>query len=243
MAKSLDMVRRILIEGDAVDTVDLTSERELVRALKMLIYDADQIVRQRACHELGKRLSKMPPDKLDDFIRRLLWRLNPESGDHPIGVPELIGEIGHQSPGRIESFLPSIMSSIEDRGLLPGLLQAAGRIGQKIPGVLLPYTDRISGYLGDNNPTAAGNAVLALCRIYGNASGGPPGELAEGLAKKTGWPDENDSRQIFLFCRSSSGDNDIVKMSLRELALHGAECSCTLCFIIDMDVVHGGNKP
>jgi hypothetical protein len=243
MTGSRETIRQALREGDAVDRIDTGSERGLLRTLNMLICDEDAIVRQQACLELGGLISRKPPEKIKNYLRRLLWKLSPESGDYPIGTPELFGEIGRCAPREGKDFIGAFLHYLDDETLLPGLLQAAGRIGQKIPGVLFPYTDRISGYLGDNNPTAAGNAVLALCRIYGNASGGPPGELAEGLAKKTGWPDENDSRQIFLFCRSSSGDNDIVKMSLRELALHGAECSCALCFVIAMDVVHGGNKP
>ena len=214
MTKMIDKVRRLLREDIAVDTVEGYPERDVVRALNMLTHDGDDIVRQRACRELGRIISRMQPEKFDNFIRRLLWRLNPEAGDYPIGVPELLGEIGNRAPERIESFVPVILYYFEDENLLPGLLQAAGRIGQKIPGALSEYIDEIAVYLSDERAAVAGNAALALCRIGG--------VRAEESLRAIG----GDKRKITLRCGKK-----LLELSLGEVAGHCRECESGLCFI------------
>lgn len=193
------------------------SKRGLAKALAMLTHDADAIVQQRACLELGEIISKMPQERIDNYLRRLLWRMNPEAGDHPVGTPELIGEIGRRSHERISSFLPGVMLYLEDEKLLPGLLQAAGRIGQKNPDALSPYIEQIIEFLEDKNPVVAGNAALALCRI-----GGDPVALArKALA--------NDKREINLYCF----ENGIQRMTLRELSERCSKFATGICFLIE----------
>ncbi len=194
------------------------SERELVHALTMLTHDDDIVLRQRACTGLGEIVARMPRERIDDFLRRLLWRLNPESGDHPVGVPELIGEIGARAPERIEDFLPAVMSHLADEKLRAGLLQAAGRIGQRSPEAIRPYIERISEYLADENPAVTGNAALALCRI-----GGVHAERArQALA--------DDVRNVRLF-----RDDAFMETTLRELVERGGEFFEGFCFVTQLE--------
>jgi hypothetical protein len=218
MAKLIEIVRQALAENGSMDLSEGHSERGLVRVLAMLTHDGDAIVRQRACLKLGEIISKMSPEKIENYLRRLLWRMNPESGDHPVGTPELIGEIGRQAPELIAGFLPATMLYLEDEKLLPGLLQAAGRIGQKNPDAMSPYIDSISEHLGDANPVVAGNAGLALCRI-----GGDPARRAEQALL-------DDKREIDLYC-SKYG---IQRMTLRELAERSREFASGICFVIEL---------
>lgn len=219
MGKLIDIVRRILSENGSPDLPEGHSERGLLRALAMLTHDGNEIIRQRACLELAEIISKMPQERIDNYLRRLLWRMNPEAGDYPIGTPELIGEIGRRSHERISSFLPGVMLYLEDEKLLPGLLQAAGRIGQINSEALSPYIDQIIEFLKDANPVVAGNAGLALCRI-----GGDPAKQAKQALL-------NDKREIGLY-RSKNG---IQRMMLCKLTERFNEFANDSCFIADLE--------
>ena len=93
MAKLLDILRRELSEGGGgSESSQNRSGREFVRALAMLNHDGDILVRQRACLILGAIVAKAPPERIRNYLRRLLWRMSPESGDYPVGAPD--GVIG-----------------------------------------------------------------------------------------------------------------------------------------------------
>jgi len=216
LGELLDEMRNLLREGAALDTLEGRSERRVAHGLGMLIGDADDIVRQRACRELGEIISRREPPKIEDAIRRLLWRLNPESGDHPVGVPELLGEIGRRAPKQIESVVSVILYYLDDDKLRPGLLQAAGRIGQRLPGVVAAHVDEIASCLGDKSAVVSANAVLALRRTGG--------ERAEEALRAV----EGDAREVGLFC-----GNELRPVKLSELAAHDCGQTGGLCFVTD----------
>jgi hypothetical protein len=168
MPKLTDAVRDALQKDEDLSDIKGISERQLYRSLIMLIHDATDIVRQRACRRLAERITRMESAQIELRVRRLLWRLNPESGDYPVGLPELLGEIGNRAPREIESFVSVVLYYLDDEKLLPGLLQAAGRFGQKLPEVLSEYISEIAGLLRHKNTVIAGNAALALRRIGGS---------------------------------------------------------------------------
>lgn len=214
MARLIDEARRLL-RGDApLETLEARSERETLRTLMMLVNDAEPRIRQRACWELGKIVSRMASSKVEDIIRRLMWRLNPESGDNPFGVPEALGEIGSRSPKEIEAFVSVMMQYLDDERLRPGLLQAAGRIGQKLPDVLSEYVDEISSYLRDEDPAVAANAALALRRIGG--------DRADEALRAVG----GDNREISLFRKG-----EFRTIRLCEFARQSCDDADDFCFI------------
>ncbi len=192
MTKPAEMVRQLLRESGDLSGIKGLSERQLYRALMMLTHDDEDIVRHRACRHLAEIIAHWEPAKIDNLVRRLLWRLNPESGDHPVGLPELLGEIGNRAPKEIRSFVSVILYYLDDEKLLPGLLQAAGRIGEKLPQVLEEYVGEISRLLKHKDPLIAGNAALALHRIGSNAAG----EALQTL--------HDDTREIELMCGDDS---------------------------------------
>jgi hypothetical protein len=187
MERLIDRLRRVLCENGRLVSLDNVPERNLIHMLTMLTHDTDELVRQRACWELAEIVSRMQPERIETRLRRLTWRLNPESGDYPVGLPELLGEIGNRAPGQIRIFVPHILYYLDDETLRPGLLQAAGRIGENLPETLTEHVEEISACLRDNNPIAAGNAALALRRIGG--------EKAESVLQIV----KTDPRQISLF--------------------------------------------
>ena len=216
MTKKSDIVRQALLNAVPIDSISGFTRRELLRALGMLTHDGDATVRQRACRELGGLISQMPPEKIKNYLRRLLWRLSPESGDYPVGTPELFGEIGHRAPREAQDFVGAFLYYLDDETLLPGLLQAAGRIGRQIPEALEPYVNEIFAYLTDDNPLIAGNAALALCRMGGDS------------AKRARRALAHDNRRINLFCH-----NRFENIKLCDLFDHSREIDEEFCFISD----------
>jgi hypothetical protein len=215
MTRTIDRVRRLLREGGDIRSIESRSPQELIRTLNMLTHDENDIVRQGACRELAEIVSRSSPDRIKDFARRLLWRMNPESGDHPIGAPELFGEIGYRSPHEIEDFVGAFLFYLDDDKLRAGLLQAAGRIGEKLPEALSLHVDGISSYLRHENPLIAGNAALALSRIGATN--------AEEALKVS----EGDTREITLSC-----GNKLKKLRICDIHEHRSSCTQDPCFIV-----------
>ncbi len=215
MAKLIDEVRQLLRQGRDFSACREHSEHQLVRALTMLINDGNDLVRQRACWELGEIISRMGSSDVENFIRRLMWRLNPESGDNPRGVPETIGEIGNRTPKHVESLVTVLMQYLDDENLRPGLLQAAGRIGQSSPGILFAHIDVIASHLSSNDISIASNAALALIRIGG--------ERASGKLRAI----ENDMREVTLF-----SNDDFITVTLCELGKQNCVNIEKPCFIV-----------
>jgi len=218
MKKSTLIVREALLSASPVDTIADLSHRELMRALRMLVLDDEMLVRQRACYELGRIVSEMPAERVSNYLRRMLWKLSPESGDYPVGTPELFGEIGHRAPEQAKDFVGAYLFYLDDETLLPGLLQAIGRIGQVCPKPLRPYIDMLSEYLTWENSVVAGNAALALYRIGGDAAEWAREALVD------------DEREINLFC-----DGKFQKIKLRELSERGEEIIESLSFVTNPD--------
>jgi hypothetical protein len=131
----------------------------------MLLNDPDEIIAQRASWSLGPVVADSGPDKIENFLRRLMWRVNPESGDNPLGVPEAIGEIGARAFEQVRPFVPVLLQYSDDEQLLPGILQAIGRIGHSSPATIEPHMDFLISTLTDERPSIFGNAALAMLRI------------------------------------------------------------------------------
>jgi hypothetical protein len=167
MVKGIDEIRRALKSGADIKTRSGLTRHQLIRALLMLINDPDEYVRQKACWCLGSVVAQLERAKKEDFLRRLLWRINPESGDNPHGVPEAIGEIGARSTHEVRPFVPVLALYADDQKLLPGILQALGRIGQQEPQIVEEHLQIIFSALKSEVAAIFGNAALALLRISG----------------------------------------------------------------------------
>jgi hypothetical protein len=210
MARLVEEARERLREGASLEELG-APERELQRTLQMLMHDEDEVVRQRACWELGEVVSRMAPAKIENIVRRLMWRLNPESGDNPLGVPEALGEIGNRAPQQIAAFVSVMMQYLDDEKLQPGLLQALRRFGQTETEMASPFVEEVAPLLGSGNAVVAANAALAL-RAAGEAG-------VEALHSI-----EDDEREVTLFC-----GNERRTMKICDLAQH--ECEEKLCFV------------
>jgi len=204
----------VLQEGGSLDIFDGSSQGALIHTLLMLTHDPDELVRQRTCWELGIIISRQEPAKIENRIRRLTWRLNPESGDYPIGLPELLGEIGHHAPQQIETFVSPLLYYLDDETLQPGLLQAAGRIGANLPDIMAEHFDIISSFLLSRNNVSAANAALALRRIGSR-------QADDALLTI-----ERDTRDVICFCIGA-----FQKILIRDIAKLGNDVQHTLCFI------------
>ena len=69
MTKRTEKIRDLLQRGSSLENIEGCSERQLYRALMMLIHDGEDIVRQRACWHLGELISRMEPAKIDNLVQ------------------------------------------------------------------------------------------------------------------------------------------------------------------------------
>ena len=214
MTKPSDRVRQVLQDGGSLAIFDGSSQGALIHTLLMLTHDPDELVRQRTCWELGIIISRQEPAKIENRIRRLTWRLNPESGDYPIGLPELLGEIGHRAPQQIRTFVSPLLYYLDDETLQPGLLQAAGRIGENLPDTIAEHVDIISSFLPARNNVLAANAALALKRIGGSQADNALLAI------------NSDTKEVTCFCNGA-----FRKIMMGDIAELGDDVENDLCFI------------
>ena len=83
------------------------SQRGVLRVLFSFTYDSSDLIRWRAIEAIGKVAAvvfKSYPEKIKDFIRRLLWLMNDESGGLGWYAPEVFGEILVNIPELVDEY-------------------------------------------------------------------------------------------------------------------------------------------
>ena len=148
-------------------------QRRMIGALFSMTFDADPLIRWRAIDAIGRcagRLATLRPESMKNFIRRLFWMMNDESGSVAWHAPEAIGEIVRSDPREFGSFIPMTISLLdmepEDRpSFMPGILHALGRIGEVAPHSMDAYLPQIENALTDRDVQTRAMAVLCLARL------------------------------------------------------------------------------
>ncbi len=75
------------------------------------MYHPDEFLRFKAAEALGK---KVKGKEARNFILRLFWHLNDESGAYCVGAPLGIAEIGRNNPEIFEGFRNKYVSLLDD---------------------------------------------------------------------------------------------------------------------------------
>jgi len=144
-----------------------------VSTLITLTYAADPLIRWRAIDAIGRcavHLSRIRPESLKNYLRRLFWLMSDESGAVAWRAPEAIGEIVRSDPQAFADFIPMTIKLLdlepEDRPpFLPGILYALGRIGEAAPSSVVKALPGIIDSLTEADSQSRAMAVWCLGRI------------------------------------------------------------------------------
>jgi hypothetical protein len=103
-----ERVRSLVENRDLAGLVSWAGEsRDPLGGLFSLTYDKNDLTRWRAIEAIGiagAQLAKSDVEKVRNFIRKLLWLMNDESGGVGWHAPEAMGELLFRIPSLIEQY-------------------------------------------------------------------------------------------------------------------------------------------
>ena len=138
MSENLSSLRQWLLEGNFEPIIVMSEGKKRVLSfLTALTYDKDATVSDNAIKAMGlaaKSIAKRDPEYIRNYLLRLFWLVNDESGGIGWRAPEMIGEILYNCP-RFVQFFPLLISLLdletEDAPRFrTGTLWAIGRVAQ-----------------------------------------------------------------------------------------------------------------
>jgi hypothetical protein len=131
------------------------------RALRLYLYETDENLRWPAIEAIaelmGRWCNEGGTEKVREYIRRLLWLLNDESGGIGWSAPEAIAEMCVRVPELLEPYGHIMISYVlKGQDLLNGSLWAIGRLGKQIKEVLCAYQEKVlAAFDKDDSETLA----------------------------------------------------------------------------------------
>jgi hypothetical protein len=158
--EDISNLRQWLQEEEYTAIVKLAGKKKrILSSLTALTYDPNQAISNRAIIASGlaaKTIAEDNPDYVRNYLLRLFWLVNDESGGIGWRAPELIGEILHHCP-QFKQFFPMLISLLdleaEDaRRFRVGTLWAIGRVAQVAGEEILPALPRVRASMLDENP-------------------------------------------------------------------------------------------
>lgn len=167
MSLSLKTELRTLLEQRDFERLHRWSQerRRAFSAIFSLTYDSDELVIWRAIEASGvaahaRHVSNI--EQIRDFIRRLTWLMNDESGGLGWRAPEVIGEILANVPRLIPEYAPLIPHYFEEEPFERGSVYAVGRIGTVAPEVIRENRSALLKKTCDSDPFIRAHALRAL---------------------------------------------------------------------------------
>lgn len=178
-ALSKKAVERMVREYDLGPLLKIAGQdRKIIRNLQRLLYSADKLFRYQACDVLGKVsaiIAKEDPGTISRLLQKLFAALS-DTAASSWGSLDAIGDIIKNCPEYFAGYTPQIFQYAKDRELLPDVLRALGKIGDRRPDILRNKAFHFVPLLQDPNPEIRGYAVLLLGNLGAH-------EAAEDLAK------------------------------------------------------------
>jgi hypothetical protein len=143
------------------------ANRGALRLAFSLTFAQDELLRQRAIEAVGiiaGHLAQTDRGVVRDYLRRLLWLMNDESGGLGWHAPEAIGEILVNVPELIGEFAPLLPHYLAEEPFEAGTHRAIHRIAEIRPQVFTPYLADLRRSLGDPDPAirALGASVVLV---------------------------------------------------------------------------------
>jgi hypothetical protein len=152
---NLTVLRHWLLDANYTPILEIAENKKSVLSqLTALTYEEDTILCDRAIEISGlaaRIISGRDPEYVRNYILRLFWLLNDESGGIGWRAPELVGEILYNCP-QFSQFFPMLISLLdleeEDApNFRAGTFWAIGRVAQVAKDAMQPALPRIQNFL------------------------------------------------------------------------------------------------
>lgn len=152
------------------------ANRGALRLAFSLTFEQDELLRRRAIEAVGiiaGYLAQTDRGVVRDYLRRLLWLMNDESGGLGWHAPEAIGEILVNVPELIGEFAPLLPHYLSEEPFEAGTHRAIHRVTEIKPQVFVPYLADFRRSLDDPDPAIralGAGIVLAVDPAGGRAA-------------------------------------------------------------------------
>jgi hypothetical protein len=161
-------VDALLLQRDSKELLRLcqTDERYW-HALRLYLYETDEKLRWPAIEAVAELMEMWwregCRERVYEYIRRLLWLLNDESGGMGWSAPEAIAETIISIPELLEPYGHIMISYVlKGQGLLNGSLWAIGRLGKQVKEALYIYQDKVLAAFDSDEPETLALAAWAM---------------------------------------------------------------------------------
>lgn len=141
------------------------SERQAGRTVFSALFDPDELLRWRAIEGLGLlagQESHRDLERVREWLRRLLWNMNDESGGLMWHGAEAIGEILMNVEQLIPEFVMILHSYHREEPFEAGTYSALARLATREPGRVAPFVPFLQDGLTDPNPQIRAHAARIL---------------------------------------------------------------------------------
>ena len=161
-------VKNLLMQRNYLHLIDLCyTERRYWKVLRSIVKENDEMLSWPAIEAVAllmqKRWQSGDTDRVVDYIRRLFWSINDESGEIGWNAPAIVSEIIKAIP---ELLIPngSIMISraLEEPPLVKSGLWGIGRLGTQITESVERYQDLVLATFKIDDPEILGLAAWAM---------------------------------------------------------------------------------
>jgi HEAT repeat protein len=161
-----ERIRSLVEARDLAGLVSWAGEsRDPLGGLFSLTYDKDDLTRWRAIEAIGiagAQLAKTDLERVREFIRRLLWLMNDESGGVGWHAPEAIGELLFRTPSLIEQYGRLLPQFLSEPPFAVGAHFAIARIAPLDRELISECSGTLRESLKSEEPTIRAYASIAL---------------------------------------------------------------------------------
>jgi hypothetical protein len=164
-------VRTLLVNRDLRGIENWTREsRRALSTLFSLTFEKDELIKWRAIEATGVAAAVVAgqnEERVKDFLRRLLWLMNDESGGLGWHAPEAIGEVLFNIPKLAVEYGIILTSFLKEEPFERGSHFSLVRIGPLQPDAILACAPILTASLTEKDPAIRSFACHAL-RIGGS---------------------------------------------------------------------------
>jgi len=146
--------------------------RRLINYLLSFLFHREAWVKWRAVTALGRVVNRMAEESVEaarNFMRRLMWSLNDESGGIGWGSAETMGEVMAVNETLAREYHCILLSYVQESGnplenalLERGVLWGIGRLAEARPELVEGCGFHLLPYLESRDPILRGHALWAL---------------------------------------------------------------------------------
>ena len=143
-------------------------ERQATRTMFSALFETDELLRWRAIEGLGllaRQESTRDLERVREWLRRLLWNMNDESGGLMWHGAEAIGEILMNVERLIPEFVMILHSFHREEPFEAGTYSALARVASLQPQRVAPFVPFLQSGLADPDPRIRAHAARILALV------------------------------------------------------------------------------